>query len=90
MSKRILITGAGRRLGKVLTEHYLAQGWQVVAHYNSANELADHAALTSVRANLADREDIRQLALKLPALGNFDAVIHNASCFVPDAAAQVI
>ncbi|MCT7358473.1 SDR family oxidoreductase [Thalassolituus pacificus] len=88
MSKRILITGAGRRLGKVLAEHYLAQGWQVVAHYNSANELVAHPALTCLQANLADSEDIRQLALKLPALGNFAAVIHNASCFVPDAAAS--
>lgn len=88
MAKRIFITGGARRLGKTLTEHFLAQGWEVVAHYNTRSELDDHPALTLVRANLADPADIATLAAELTQLGPFNAVIHNASCFVPDAAAD--
>lgn len=60
----------------------------MVAHYNSANELADHPSLTSLQADLANVKALRNLAQQLPALGRFDAVIHNASCFIPDAAAS--
>ena len=87
MSKRILITGAGRRLGKTLAQHFLHQGWQVVAHFNSACELEAHPALTTVQADLSDPASIQALCAHLKTLGEFDAVIHNASCFVPDAAA---
>ncbi len=87
MAKRIFITGGGRRLGRTLSEHYLAQGWQVVAHYNTRSELEAHPNLTSVKADLSDVRDIEKLCDELQALGPFDAVIHNASCFVPDAAA---
>ena len=87
MQKRILITGGARRLGKTLTEHYLARGWEVVAHYNTRSELADHKALRTVQADLSEEEDIRYLCGELQRLGRFDAVIHNASCFVPDSAA---
>lgn len=87
MQKRILITGAGRRLGKTLAEHYLARGWEVVAHYNTRSELPDHKALRMLQADLSAEEDIRYLCGELNRIGRFDAVIHNASCFVPDAAA---
>ena len=88
MAKRILITGAGRRLGKVLAEHYLAQGWFVVAHYNSACELAEHNNLSCVQADLSRRDDVQRLCEELPSFSQFDAVIHNASCFIPDTSAS--
>ena len=88
MNKRILITGAGRRLGKTLAQHFLQQGWQVVVHFNSACELEAHSALTTVQADLSDPASIQALCAQLNTLGKFDAVIHNASCFVPDAAAR--
>jgi dihydromonapterin reductase/dihydrofolate reductase len=87
VSKKILITGGARRLGKILSEHYLQQGWQVVAHYNTRSELEPHEQLTLVRADLSVPEDIAQLCTELAVLGPFDAVIHNASCFTPDSAA---
>lgn len=88
MSKKILITGGARRLGKTLSEHYLQQGWQVVAHYNTRSELESHAKLTLLRADLSVSEDITRLCAELVFLGPFDAVIHNASCFTPDSAAD--
>ena len=86
MSKRILITGAGRRLGKVLALHFLQQDWQVVGHYNTVSELPDHDSLSLLQANLADTADTLRLCQQLQHQPAFDAVIHNASCFVPDAA----
>jgi dihydromonapterin reductase/dihydrofolate reductase len=88
MAKRILITGAGRRLGKVLAEHYLAAGWQVVAHYNSSCELEPHNGLITLQADLSATASVAELCEKLKKSGPFDALIHNASCFVPDAAAE--
>jgi len=88
VAKRIFITGGARRLGKTLSEHFLAEGWEVVAHYNTRSELKDHPDLTLLRADLSDSDDIAALCDALSALGPFDAVIHNASCFVPDSAAE--
>lgn len=87
MSKRILITGAGRRLGKVLALHYRQQGWQVVAHHNRASELSPQDGLHLLQADFTRTDDIQALCQRLPAFGPFHAVIHNASCFVADAQA---
>jgi dihydromonapterin reductase/dihydrofolate reductase len=88
----ILITGAGKRLGLFLAQHYLAAGWRVIAHYNTTNEMpqpeqdewsqqryiALQADLTSVMQVSALVADIKQLHWSL------DSVIHNASYFIPD------
>jgi len=87
MAKRILITGAGRRLGKMLAEHYLAEGWEVVAHFNSSCELGYHTGLLTLQADLADPESVAVLCQSLQEVGEFDALIHNASCFIPDKSA---
>lgn len=80
----ILITGAGKRLGKLLAEHFLAQGYRVVAHYNSVNELAEHSNLITLQADLSDAASIAALCQQLPQYGPYSGVIHNASCFVAD------
>lgn len=79
------VTGAGRRLGYELCRYWLAQGWQVIAHYRS--ESADIETLRSLGAITlqADFEDdasvlslIAQIKAQVPYL---DLVVHNASCF---------
>ncbi len=94
--KTLLITGAGRRLGKVLAESYLSDGWRVLAHYNTVCELDAHPNLLTFQANLADPLSVEGLCddvrASLMASGDeagslpLDGVIHNASCFVPDGA----
>ena len=89
----ILITGAGKRLGLFITQHYLAAGWRVIAHYNTSNEMSQReqdewsnmgryqalqADLTSVTQVSALVADINQLQWPI------DVVIHNASYFVAD------
>lgn len=84
--KTILITGAGRRLGKTLAEHFWSQGWRVLAHYNSQCELPEDSRIVPLQADLADPLALQALCSRLTGFGSVDAVIHNASCFVPDAA----
>lgn len=86
--KTVLITGAGKRLGRQLAEYWLAQGWRVVAHYNSVNELASQPGLVTLQADLSEHNDVRRLCDELASYGPYDGVIHNASCFIADAQAQ--
>lgn len=85
--KTILITGAGKNLGKCLAEHWLQKGWRVIGHFNTVNELAEHPHLVSLQADLSDRNQLDTLCQSLSQYGPYDAVIHNASCFVADLAA---
>ena len=52
MTKTVFISGAGKRLGKQLAEHYLAKQYRVIAHFNTVNELPDHPLLTCIQADL--------------------------------------
>lgn len=36
MSKTILITGAAKRVGRMMALHFAAKGWHIAAHYSSA------------------------------------------------------
>lgn len=89
--KTILITGAGRRLGKELANYWLTQGWRVLAHYNTRSELEDNDRLMTFQADLSCAASVVVLCqhiqgwLKQQGV-QLDAMIHNASCFVPDAA----
>ena len=93
----LFITGAGRRLGLHLVEHYLSQGWRVIAHYHSSNDLAEslqaqyksEGRYLAVQADLACVADIEVLVQQVNDYLtqysiSLDAIIHNASCFWPD------
>jgi NAD(P)-dependent dehydrogenase (short-subunit alcohol dehydrogenase family) len=77
MSKTILVTGAGRGLGRALAQRLSDRGDAVVAHARTA------AALEGVpheRALIADLEDPAGLADAVAdaGIGRLDAVVHNA------------
>lgn len=89
----ILITGAGKRLGLFLTEHYLELGWRVIAHYNTANEMPEpdqeywlkKGRYVALQADLTSASAVEGLVANISALNlTIDAVIHNASYFVAD------
>lgn len=87
MKLTILITGAGKRLGKLLAEHYLGCGYRVIAHFNTVNELDEHPDLVTLQANLSSQSDVAELCNSLKQYAPFCGVIHNASCFVADGVA---
>jgi dihydromonapterin reductase/dihydrofolate reductase len=93
----IFITGAGRRLGLYLVTHYLSQGWRVIAHYHSRNELAKarqdeyrRAGLYhSIQADLTQLADVENMMTQSKRIltqhqAQLDCLIHSASYFIAD------
>jgi len=96
----VLVTGAGRRLGREIALTLAAAGWQVAVHYReSADEahktVADCTAMAmaadqrfaAFRADLADEQATRGLVPQVvDAFGTLDAVVNSASMFEHDTA----
>jgi NAD(P)-dependent dehydrogenase (short-subunit alcohol dehydrogenase family) len=95
--RTVLVTGAGRRLGREIALGLAAGGWQVAVHYrNSRAEaeqtVADCAALSGDSALFAaDLEDEAATRALLPQVvarfRGIDAVVHSAALFEHDEAA---
>jgi NAD(P)-dependent dehydrogenase (short-subunit alcohol dehydrogenase family) len=83
---RIFITGSADGLGQLAASALIAQGHEVVLH--ARNEKRSREALdkvpgaeTVLTADLSNIEETKQLAAKVNALGDFDAVIQNAGVY---------
>jgi pteridine reductase len=94
MNKRILITGAAKRIGKEMALSFFNKGWDIVIHYNSSKGEAEALAhkmnsersnsAMLVQANLDNANEVEKLAEKiLSKNGSIDALINNASTFYP-------
>lgn len=88
-ARRMLITGAGQRVGAALARHFAAQGWQLVLHYHRSRDAAETLADALRRAHgvtvdchgadLAGNADEFWNGL-LPC----HAILHNAAMFTRD------
>jgi NAD(P)-dependent dehydrogenase (short-subunit alcohol dehydrogenase family) len=83
---RIFITGSADGLGQLAAKALIAQGHKVVLH--ARNEERGREAQDKVpgaegvmTADLSSIDETKQLASKVNALGEFDAVIHNAGVY---------
>jgi NAD(P)-dependent dehydrogenase (short-subunit alcohol dehydrogenase family) len=83
---RIFITGSADGLGQMAAKALIAQGHRVLLH--ARNEKRGQEALdkvpgaeSAVTADLGSIDETKQLASKVNALGEFDAVIHNAGVY---------
>ena len=94
MKKRILITGAAKRIGKEMALSFFNKGWDIVIHYNSSKEEAEALAdqmnsernnsAMLIQANLDNASEVEMLVEKiLSKNGSIDALINNASTFYP-------
>jgi len=93
-SKSVLVTGAGRRIGRAIAVDLAAQGWTVCVHYNSSE--ADAKAVVdeisgnggkaaAVRADLADEDETQGLiAQAVDKAGPLECLVNNASVFMED------
>jgi len=95
MSRTILITGAGARVGRFLAKGLAADGWAVAIHYNRSeagaealkNEILEQGGrAVIVQGNLFVPQDLSSLLSRaVQALGEpLTALINNASTFEDD------
>jgi NAD(P)-dependent dehydrogenase (short-subunit alcohol dehydrogenase family) len=88
MTQTILITGAARRIGRLIAAHYAKNGWQVAAHYHASENDAQslHAEFPQgiflFRQDLAAENGGKILLEKVKEkLGPIDVLINNAAVF---------
>lgn len=83
---RIFITGSADGLGQMAAKQLIGEGHQVVLHARNRERgeqalAAAPAAEKVLIADLSDMDATKQLAGEVNALGNFDAIIHNAGVY---------
>lgn len=80
--KRILITGAARRVGACMTEYFAAKGAEILVHANtSAVEAEALAKKIRGKSCFCDLQNIELLPDFFAELGRVDILINNASCY---------
>jgi NADP-dependent 3-hydroxy acid dehydrogenase YdfG len=77
MAKTILVTGAGRGLGRTLAERFSARGDAVIAHARGEDALEGVPCERRLIADLERPEDIADAVATL-GLEHLDALVHNA------------
>ena len=92
--RRVLITGAARRIGAAIARALASDGWHVIVHYNrsgdEAQALAEAIGLAggrcgTIQADLGDRASAAALIPDcIRRFGALDALINNASSFTYD------
>jgi NAD(P)-dependent dehydrogenase (short-subunit alcohol dehydrogenase family) len=83
---RVFITGSADGLGQLAAKALINQGHNVVLHARNAQRrkqaLENNPGAENVLiADLSDIDETKELAANVNALGNFDAVIHNAGVY---------
>lgn len=91
----VLITGAARRLGKVMAEHFARDGWHVIIHHLHSDDEAEAlaASLPSAEVVAFDIADASAIDHAVQSVGQrtpeWRALINCASVFAVDDAAAL-
>ncbi len=93
-ARRVLITGAARRIGREIALAMAGHGWDVALHFGRSQDEALALAgqihdlgrrAVALRADLDDEAAVDRLFAQANAqLGPLDAIVNNASRFEPD------
>jgi NAD(P)-dependent dehydrogenase (short-subunit alcohol dehydrogenase family) len=94
MSKSVLVTGGGKRIGRAIALMLGQDGWNVAVHYHSSRSDAESTAqairsaggkASVVEANLMDESATESLVLRAEELvGPLEALVNNAAVFERD------
>lgn len=96
-SKRILVTGASRGIGKAIAEQLVKSGAMVLAHYNhnpvklEGLNKEELERVESIKADLGDAEETVRLFKQATSDGNIDVIVNNAGVAIdsdPDGAIE--
>ena len=78
--KTVLITGARRGVGKLMRDHFLAQGARVIGFSRHADDVDQIEGYTSLEVNVGDAESVAQgFAQVRKRFGEIDILVNNAS-----------
>ena len=80
-----IVTGAARRVGRVLADGLIAAGWQVVAHVHHAGDEVSVGAIRAV-ADLAAPDCADRLFAACPEPPRL--IVNNAARFAPDSRSE--
>ena len=83
MSRRVLVTGGSRGIGRAVCEAFAAQGDRVAVHSTKGTGLdLPGGPHTSVAGDLADPQAVEQLVAEaVEDLGGLDVLVNNAGIF---------
>ena len=90
MSRRVLVTGASRGIGRAIAVAFADQGDRVAVHYGSSADRAREVVASLkgdghvlVQADMASAEDVRRMVdSAADQLGGLDVLVNNAGIFV--------
>lgn len=91
---RAFVTGAAKRIGRAICEHLAARGYDLVLHCHQSRDEAESLAQVlrakgaEAQVVQADLASIHQLHTLWQGVPPCDLIIHNASAFVRDSAAD--
>ncbi|MEX0902766.1 MAG: pteridine reductase [Pseudohongiellaceae bacterium] len=88
----VLVTGAARRIGACILEHFHSRGFNSILHYNRSEDEARRLSerlnaarpdsVTTLQADLTDSSSVNRLAQQAVAsYGRLDVLVNNASTF---------
>ncbi len=85
--QRVLVTGAGKRIGRAIAVELARRGFSVAIHYNTSREEAESVSrecgnAPAFQADLANVEEIRRLFREVrERFGLLDCLVNNAARF---------
>ncbi|WP_338504796.1 SDR family oxidoreductase [Sphingomonas kaistensis] len=82
MNKVAIVTGAGKRVGRVLAEGLLADGWQVVAHVRRDDDEVPDGAIRAAADLAQGRQAAETILAACPAPPRL--LVNNAARFAAD------
>jgi NAD(P)-dependent dehydrogenase (short-subunit alcohol dehydrogenase family) len=83
MKRTAIVTGAGKRIGKVIAEALVADGWTVVAHVRREDDAVPDGT-TKVVAELSEEECAQRIFAALDGLPPPRLLVNNAARFAED------
>ncbi|MDF2367817.1 SDR family oxidoreductase [Sneathiella sp.] len=94
MPNNVLITGAGRRIGRAIASAFADKGWGIALHYHQSSTEAEtlkdelstsNVNITLIKADLADAADVAKIIPEATGiLGPLTCLVNNAAVFEKD------